>query len=284
MVDKYRMEKVPPIGAGAVASRPGRGVPVSLCALFIASLCKKTERRKKIESGRVRIVFCALLALLGSSVHAIDPNTPITNTATASFDASGTPMEISSSATIISAPTAGNSPPTGLALINYDVPENGDGVAVGVLDATDSDSLDTHTFSVSDPRFIIVGDSLQLAPGTSFNFEVDTPITLDVTVVDSSNESVVVPITITILDVNEAPDSITLAGGSLDPDIPGAVVGPLTVTDPDNVDSHTFTVDDARFVVVGNELRLAPGVVVPPGPPITLLITATDKGLSLIHI
>ncbi len=278
MVDKYRMEKAPPIGAGAIAPRTDRSVPVSVCALFIAPLRKKIERRKKIKSGRVRIVFFALLAFLGSSVHAIDPNTPITNTATASFNASGSPMEISSSATIVSAPGAGNSPPTGLSLINYDVPENGDGVVVGLLDATDSDSLDTHTFAVSDPRFIIVGDSLQLAPGTSFNFEVDAPLSLDVTVVDSSGESVVVPITVTILDVNEAPDSITLAGGSLDPDTPGAVVGPLTVTDPDNVDSHTFTVDDARFVVVGNELRLAPGVSVPPGPPITVLITATDKG------
>ena len=133
MVDKYRMEKVPPIGAGVVAPRPGRGVPVSVCEFFMASLCnkaergKKTEKREKIWSGRVRIVFCALLAFLGSSVHAIDPNTPITNTATASFNASGTPMQISSSATIVSAPGAGNSPPTGLALINYDVPENGDG-------------------------------------------------------------------------------------------------------------------------------------------------------------
>jgi len=278
MVDKYRMEKVPPIGAGAVAPRPDRGVPVSVRTLFMAPLRKKIEKRKKLWSGRVRTVFCALLAFLGTIVHAIDPNTPITNTATASFNSSGTPMEISSSATIVSAAGAGNSPPTGLALINYDVPENGDGVVVGVLAATDSDSSDTHTFAVSDPRFIIVGDSLQLSPGTSFNFEVDAPITLDVTVTDSAGGSVDVPITVSILDVNEAPDSISLAGGSVAPNTPGAVVGPLTVTDPDNVDSHTFTVDDARFVVVGDELRLAPGVVVPPGPPITVLITATDKG------
>jgi len=260
------------MGVRANAPSPHGGVLLSVCVLLISHL------RSIVESGRVRIAVCALLTLFATSVQAIDPNTPITNTATANYLVSGSPLEISSSATIVSDPGAGNSPPTGLALTNYDVPENGDGVVVGVLEATDADSSDTHTFAVSDPRFEVVGNSLQLTPGTSFNFEVATPISLDVTVTDASGASVLVPVTVTILDVNEAPDSITLVGTSVPPNTPGAAVGPLTVTDPDNVDNHTFTVDDARFVVVGAQLRLAPGVSVPPGPPITVLITATDKG------
>ena len=272
MVDKYRMEKALSIGGGANAPRLGRGVPVSICAFFIFHLLNG------LVSGRVRIVVCALLAFFASSVHSIDPNTPITNTATASYVSSGSSIEVSSSATIVSDPGSGNSPPTGLALVDYEVPENGDGVVVGVLEATDTDSSDTHTFAVSDPRFTVVGNSLQLASGTSFNFEADAPITLDVTVFDAAGDSVVVPITVTVLDINEAPSSITLESAAVLPDAPGVIVGPLSVTDPDNVDSHVFTVDDSRFVVVGSELRLAPGVSVPPGPPITVLITATDKG------
>ena len=252
-VDKYRMDKASSSKVGAVTPCRAGGMPLSAVIFVLQMLC-------------------------ASLAYAIDPNTPITNTATASYLASGSPVETSSSVTIVADPFAGNSPPTGLTLTNFEVPENDDGVVLGVLDATDTDSTDTHTFSVSDDRFIVDGDSLQLAPGTVFNFEVDAPIVLEVTVVDAAGQSAVVPVTVTILDVNEAPDSITLEATSVPPNAPGAVIGPLSVTDPDNVDNHTFTVDDNRFVVVGSELRLAPGVSLPPGPPITVVITATDKG------
>ena len=225
---------------------------------------------------RVLAVFCLLW--LTPAAQAIDPNTPITNTATASYSSGGVLVQSSASATIVTDPGAGNSPPTGLTLVEYQVPENGDGIVVGTLTALDPDTTDNHTFAVTDPRFVIVGDSLQLASGTAFDFESDAPVDLDVTVTDDAGESVVIPITVLIVDVNEAPDSIDLVGSTVPPATPGATIGLLSVTDPDMGDAHSYSVDDNRFIVVDNELRLAPGQQVPPGPPIVLLITATDSG------
>ena len=278
-IEKYRMEKAASATAGAQASCCGSGLPASSGAfLWALQRMPKCIRARIWLRVFIAVAFALSSATLSTFVYAIDPNTPITNTATASYSTGGSSVQASASATIVSDPGAGNSPPTGLSLIDYLVPENGDGIVVGTLDALDSDSADTHTFAVTDPRFVVIGDSLQLAPGTAFNFELDTPIPLDVSVTDDAGENVVISITVTIVDVNEAPDSITLAASSIPPSTPGATIGPVTVTDPDFVDSHSFTVDDTRFIFVGNELRLAPDQEVRPGPPIVLLITATDKG------
>jgi len=62
-------------------------------------------------------------------------------------------------------------------------------------------------------------------------------------------------------------------------DVPGAVVGNLSVVDPDADDSHSYTVSDARFEVVNGELKLKDGVVLANGAgEITLTVTATDAG------
>ena len=62
-------------------------------------------------------------------------------------------------------------------------------------------------------------------------------------------------------------------------DAPGAVVGSLSVVDPDAGDSHSYAVSDARFEVVNGELRLKDGVVLANGAgEVTLTVTATDAG------
>ena len=62
-------------------------------------------------------------------------------------------------------------------------------------------------------------------------------------------------------------------------DAPGAVVGSLSVVDPDAGDSHSYAVSDARFEVVNGELKLKDGVVLANGAgDVTLTVTATDAG------
>ncbi|MES0828567.1 hypothetical protein, partial [Ruegeria sp. SCP11] len=63
----------------------------------------------------------------------------------------------------------------------------------------------------------------------------------------------------TVNDLNEAPTDITLSNASVDENAAGAIIGDLTVTDPDDGDSHTFSVDDARFEVVAGQLKLKAG-------------------------
>ncbi len=61
---------------------------------------------------------------------------------------------------------------------------------------------------------------------------------------------------------------------------PGAIVGNLTVTDPDAGDTHTLAVSDARFEIVAGQLKLKAGVslVRATEPIVSLDITATDLG------
>ncbi|MEM6387946.1 MAG: PA14 domain-containing protein, partial [Pseudomonadota bacterium] len=60
----------------------------------------------------------------------------------------------------------------------------------------------------------------------------------------------------------------------------GAVVGQISVVDPDAGDSHSFTVSDDRFEVVEGALRLKPGVALDheAAAEINLEVTATDSG------
>ena len=89
-------------------------------------------------------------------------------------------------------------------------------------------------------------------------------------------------VTIRITDVNRAPTAIDLDDPVVEADVPGAVVGTLTTTDPDVEDTHTYSTSDARLVVENGVLRLADGVSLAPGESITVLITATDPfGLSV---
>ena len=83
---------------------------------------------------------------------------------------------------------------------------------------------------------------------------------------------------------NQAPTEILLDNLTVAENAPGAVVGRLTVVDPDAGDSHQLTVDDPRFTVAGDLLKLVDDVALDyeAEPSLTLAITATDAaGLSL---
>lgn len=76
-----------------------------------------------------------------------------------------------------------------------------------------------------------------------------------------------------------APTDITLVpGNSFNESVAGAIVGVLSVTDPDPGDTHTFSVSDLRFEVVNNQLKLKDGIRLDyeREPQINLDVTATD--------
>ncbi|MEM7217254.1 MAG: hypothetical protein AAF515_02745 [Pseudomonadota bacterium] len=222
---------------------------------------------------------CAVGALVGtSSAWAIDPGIAITNQAIANFTNAGTGVQITADATVITDPAAGNSPPYGVDPLNFSVPENAPGAVLGTLSALDVDSADTHSFSTTDPRFSIVGDQLSLAPGRAFDFETDTAVTLPVVAEDAAGAAFSGTLTVTITDVNEAPTMLVLDNLTVAPGVPGVGVGNLSVVDPDAGDSHTYSVDNPRFAIVGAALELAPGEALAPGETLSVTVTATDTG------
>ena len=83
----------------------------------------------------------------------------------------------------------GNDAPTGVSITNAIVPENAPGATIGVLSTTDPDpGIDTdfaqHVYSVDDPRFEIVDDTLKLRDGVQLNFELEPSIDIQVTTTD----------------------------------------------------------------------------------------------------
>ena len=83
------------------------------------------------------------------------------------------------------------------------------------------------------------------------------------------------------------PSDIVLDGdGRIASGVAGALIGAVTVLDVDleSGDSHTLSVDDPRFEVVGGVLRLRANVALDSAlePTVSLAITAVDEfGLSL---
>jgi calcineurin-like phosphoesterase family protein len=92
---------------------------------------------------------------------------------------------------------------------------------------------------------------------------------------------VIVSGSVGVAGANQAPTNITLvAGQSFTENVAGAIVGTLSVADPDPGDAHTLSVSDPRFEVVNNQLKLKNGIRVDyeREQRISLDITATDPG------
>ena len=173
-----------------------------------------------------------------------------------------------------------NEVPTDIALSNATVNENAVGAAIGNLTVTDPDAGDSHTFGVSDGRFEVVGGQLKLAAGQSLDFEVASTVSVDVTATDKGGLSRTETFVISVNDVNEVPTDIALSNATVNENAVGAVIGNLTVSDPDAGDSHTFGVSDGRFEVVGGQLKLAAGQSLDfeAASTVSVDVTATDKG------
>ncbi|MBS7790034.1 DUF4214 domain-containing protein [Roseococcus sp. SDR] len=88
---------------------------------------------------------------------------------------------------------------------------------------------------------------------------------------------------VTVLNLDDTPPQGLrfLTGGTVAAGAAGATIGRLQVTDPDTSTGFTFTIredDDWLFMVVGDTLRLRPGLSIPlaDGPQRELVITVSD--------
>jgi hypothetical protein len=141
------------------------------------------------------------------------------------------------------------------------VAENDAGAVVGTLSAVDPDGDDSAMTFAVDPAspFEVVGSTLQLKAGESLDFEAGASVEVEVTATDAAGTPTTATLTVTVTDEDEAPGAPFLAGGTVDENVAGAVIGTLGAVDPED-GTLTFTVSDPRFVVDGTTLRLADGV------------------------
>lgn len=183
------------------------------------------------------------------------------------------------------------------------VAENVTGALLGEITLADEDAGQTHTLSTSDPKFVTKQDDaggwwLALADDASLSFEDGAEVTVTVTVTDDGDPaaSTSVDVIITVTDVNEAP-TIEIADGETPDGMPasstvdennaGAILGAITLSDPDAEQTHTLEVTgDDRVVAKQDDaggwwLALADGESFDfeaDGDSIDVTVTVTDSG------
>lgn len=165
------------------------------------------------------------------------------------------------------------------------------GTIVGQLNTVDPDGENVFTYrlvagpgSLDNPSFSIVGDKI-LANG-SFNYEAQKSYTVRVRTIDSTGLFTESPFTISVTNVNEAPTSLNLSNESVFENQPiGTTVGSLLAFDPDAGDTFTFSLvagdgapDNAKFEIVGNELRTLQKFNFESLNSLGILVRATDAG------
>ena len=172
-----------------------------------------------------------------------------------------------------------NTAPTDIVLTGSVVAENEFGAALGVLSATDPEE-NTISFSVDpDSDFEVVdGNELKLKDTASLDFEAGDTVEVLVTATDAPGLASSQLVSLTVTDVDEAAEAIGLDISIVDENLPGAVIGTLTATDPEG-GVVTFSADAASdFEIVGGQLKLKDGISLDyeAGETVTVAVTASD--------
>ena len=174
------------------------------------------------------------------------------------------------------------------------VDENTAGALLGAITVRDANQILTAAhITTSDARFVVVTDAqgnlwLALADGVSLDYESEASVDVTLTVTDDEGSTAQTTVTITVHDINEAPNApnVTPAASNLavEENTPfGMNLALLSSADPEG-DDVTYQVDNANFEieVIGSVaiLRLkngaSPDREATADGTITLNVTATD--------
>jgi gliding motility-associated-like protein len=181
-----------------------------------------------------------------------------------------------------------NAPPTNITLTPSAIDENNvAGSTVGTLSTTDIDAGDTHTYtlvsgigSTDNALFTIVGN--QLNASTSFDFETKSSYSVLIRTTDAGGLSVNKIFIISINNVNETPQNISLSTTTIyENNAAGSIVGILSTTDQDAGDTHTYTLvggDLSVFTLTGNQLKTVTSLKYSSQNSYTVRIRSTDAG------
>ncbi|WP_420315641.1 FG-GAP-like repeat-containing protein [Ekhidna sp.] len=186
-----------------------------------------------------------------------------------------------------------NEIPTAISLSSTSLDEDTPaGSAVATIDATDVNASDVHEFALAsgdgtndadNSKFLIEGDQLIIKQNSRFETQASYNIYLSAS---DAEGSVAQAFVIDVVDVNQAPNSISLSITSLDESVsPGSSAATITATDPNAGDVHTFTLaegdgtNDAHndlFVISGDKLILLEAIEFNDLPSISINIQADD--------
>jgi len=179
-------------------------------------------------------------------------------------------------------------------LTGYEVRENDDGVVVGDFSFTFPHAHPSaHNFIILSGQdadlFEVVENQLKLKTGQRANYEAQALFNLITSAPDSGGTLKSQAIAISVVDLNETPTEILVTNNEIAEGLNGVIVGELTALDPDENDTHSFSLssmqDGELFEIVGGQLKLREQVSADYDslrPYYSLYITATDtEGLSM---
>jgi VCBS repeat-containing protein len=134
-----------------------------------------------------------------------------------------------------------NDIPTAITLSANNIAENVAGAVVGILATTDVDAGDSHTYTISDNRFEVVGDQLKLKNDISLDHETEPTAPITVISTDTAGATHTQIFSINIQNVNEAPELVDGDSGITSEDV--LFSGQLTATDQDENEVLTFSLE-----------------------------------------
>ncbi len=169
---------------------------------------------------------------------------------------------------------AGNSAPSDIALGNSSVEENQlTNTVVGAFSTTDPDSGDSFTYTLesgtgSEGNGFFIVDGNILKTNGIFNYETGNSYSIRVRSTDQDGLFKEKVFTISISNVNEAPDDIHLSATSINEEQPdGTLVGIFSTDDVDTGQTFTYTFgdeagvcdgsDNSSFTIAGGQLKAA---------------------------
>lgn len=157
--------------------------------------------------------------------------------------------------------------PAGPFSFNENVPA---GTPVTTMSATDQDAGQTLTYTIRSGNtggmFAINAATGEITFAGSPNYENINAYSLVIRVTDNGTGSLFAEQTvdINITDINDAPDVIALSYNRVTENVPvGTLIGLLSTVDQDPLDTHTYSLvtnPNAKFMIVGNELRTAAAI------------------------
>jgi len=166
--------------------------------------------------------------------------------------------------------TDANDAPRDIALSSATVLEGSAiGTIIGNLITTDEDRGNTFTYalvsgtgSTDNALFSLSGNQIKV--NTVTNFESKSSYSIRVRTTDQGGLSFEKALTVTVLDINEAPTDIIANTSTISENVaPNAVVASLNSLDPDRNNTFTYTLvsgtgatDNSLFSISGNQLKI----------------------------
>jgi murein DD-endopeptidase MepM/ murein hydrolase activator NlpD len=183
-------------------------------------------------------------------------------------------------------------PPTDIQLSQTSVNENVPiGTQVAAISTVDADIGDVHTYTLvsgtgssDNAAFSISGSRLLTA--VPLDFETKNSYSIRLRTTDNGGASFEKPFTITVIDVNDPPTSLSLSAATISENMPpDTTIGIFSTTDQDHGDTHTYALvsgtgssDNGLYSISGNTLKTKAAFDFESKPLHSIRVRVTDKG------